>query len=138
MNGLTDHRFNLLKKAAAAGHDHAGVASDWRAAIDRLVVKARAANETHEQAFSRVTSTGEGAAFLKMQRAAEDRETADRIGRPREYQPAEVRRGQIEKALSDAALNLAKARGLSFERAFGEVLDTPAGRQLYTALRAEV
>jgi hypothetical protein len=133
---LTDHRFTILKRAAARGHAHAGVATDWSAGIDRLVRAAQRPGEDYAVAYARTVATGEGRDFLKMQREAEDTERADARGRPRKHQPGELVRSRIEEALADAAMAVAKAQGLSFESAFAKVLQTPAGSDLYTALRA--
>ena len=133
---LTDHRFTILKRAAARGQSYAGVATDWQAGIDRLVRAAQHPGESYESAYARVTATGDGADFLKMQRAAEDEERADTRGRPRLYQPTAITRSKIEEALSAAALKVAAAQGISFESAFGKVLQTPAGAELYADLRA--
>jgi hypothetical protein len=132
---LTDHRFTILKRAASAGHAHAGVASDWEAGIDRLVRAAQRPGEDYAVAYARTVATGEGRDFLKMQREAEDTERADTRGRPRKYDPGEITRSRIEAALSDAALKVATAKGLSFEQAFALVLKTPAGAELYNDLR---
>jgi hypothetical protein len=133
---LTDHRLAILSKAAPRGHAHAGTVEDWQAGIDRLVKRAQRPGEDHATAYARVTATGDGRAFLDCLRKAEDGEAAERRGRPRKYQPGEVVRSRIEAALSDAALKLAAANGTSFESAFARVLQTPAGSDLYTALRA--
>lgn len=133
---MTDHRFTILKRAAAQDDHRAGIASDWSAGIDRLVKADTRPGESFESAYSRVTATGEGRAFLDQLRKAEYAERADARGRPRKYQPAEIRRTKIEEALSAAALKVAGAQGISFESAFAKVLETPAGVELYTALRA--
>jgi hypothetical protein len=134
---LTDRRFAILKSAAARGpaYAYAGVSEDWQAGIARLVKAAQRDGETRESAFARVTASGEGAQVLECFRRAQDTESAQRRGRPRKYQPGEIKRSQIEKALSAAALDLATATGSSFESAFAKVLQTPAGSDLYTALR---
>lgn len=133
---LTDHRFTILKAAAQRGQSYAGVATDWQAGIDRLVRAAQRPGEDYAVAYARTVATGEGRDFLKMQRAAEDTERADARGRPRIYQPAAITRSKIEEALSAAALKIAAAQGISFESAFGKVLQTPAGAELYADLRA--
>lgn len=133
---LTDHRFTILKRAAAQGDHRAGIASDWTAGIDRLTKAAQRPGESYASAYARVTATGDGRAFLDQLRKAEDAERADARGRPRKYQPGELVRSRIEKALTDAALKVAEAQSISFESAFAKVLQTPTGSDLYTALRA--
>jgi len=132
---LSDNRFTILKNAAARGHAHAGVAEDWEAGIARLVKSAQRPGESYESAYARATAGGEGLAFLDCLRKAQDTEAAQRRGRPRQHQPGAIVRSNIEKALTTSALDLAKAQGVSFETAFAQVLDTPAGSDLYTALR---
>jgi len=132
---LSDNRFTILKNAAARGHAHAGVAEDWEAGIARLVKSAQRPGESYESAYARATAGGEGLAFLDCLRKAQDTEAAQRRGRPRQHQPGAVKRGAIETALADAAMAVAKARGISYESGFALVLDTPAGQDLYAALR---
>ncbi len=132
---LTDRRFTILKNAAPQGAAHAGTVEDWETAIARLTKSAQRAGETHESAYARVTSSGTGAAFLDCLRKSQDREASDRRGRPRESQPGAIKRSAIEEALSTAALKVAQAQGVSFERAFARVLETPAGSDLYNTLR---
>lgn len=133
---LTDHRLTILKRAAASDDHRAGVVSDWSAGIDRLTKAAQRPGETYAAAYARTVATGEGRNFLDCLRKSEDQERTDARGRPRKYDPGAIQRGQIEKALSDAALKVASAQGISFESAFAKVLQTPAGSDLYTALRA--
>ena len=136
MEPITDRRFAILAKAAARGEARAGVASDWEGGIDRLVKMDTRPGEPHESAYARVTATGTGRAFLDCLRKAEATERADARGRPRKYDPGAITRSKIEEALSRAALQVAQAQGISFESAFGKVLQTPAGAQLYADLRA--
>jgi len=135
MEQITDRRFTILKTAAARGHAHAGVAEDWQAGIDRLVKPAQRPGEDYAAAYARTVASGDGLAFLDCLRKAQDTEVALRRGRPRQCQPGAIVRSNIEKALTTSALDLAKAQGVSFETAFAQVLDTPAGSDLYTALR---
>lgn len=132
---LTDRRFTILKNAAPQGAVHAGTVEDWETAIDMLTKAAQRAGEQRESAYARVTASGTGAAFLDCLRKSQDREASDRRGRPREHQPGVIKRSAIEEALSAAAFQIAKAEGVSFEKAFTKVLETPAGSDLYTALR---
>jgi len=136
MEQITDRRFAILKNAAARGHAQAGVAEDWQAALDRLARGAQRPGESHESAFARITREGEGRAFLDCLRKAQAGDAAERRGRPRQYHPGALVRSRIEAALSAAALDLAKATGVSFESAFAKVLHTPTGSDLYSALRA--
>lgn len=136
MEQLTDCRFSILKSAAARGQAYAGTDDDWRAGLDRLAKSAQRVGESYEGAYARVICEGDGARFLACLRKAEVLEHTDARGRPRKYHPGEVTRSKIEAALSDAALKVAAARGVSFESAFALVLATPAGSDLYTALRA--
>ena len=133
---LTDHRFTILKRAAAQGDHNGGIASDWSAGIDRLTKAAQRPGETYESAYDRTVRAGDGARFLDCLRKAEDQDRLDARGRPRKYDPGAVTRSKIEEALSASALKVAAARGISFESAFGLVLQTPAGAELYSALRA--
>lgn len=125
-----------LQKLAAAGRADMVPAWEWSAAVEKIAKAAQRPDETFESAYARATTAGDGAAFLAAQRQAEDAEQIGQRGRPRQHEPGDIRRGQIEQALSEAALQLAAARGTSFERAFADVLATPAGGQLYAALRA--
>ena len=125
-----------LRKLAANGRADVVPADEWERAVDQIVKAAQQPGEPFESAYARATATGDGRAFLSAQRQAADGEAVAKRGRPRETAPGIVKRGQIETALTAAALELAKARGTSFERAFADVLDTDGGRQLYTALRA--
>ena len=125
-----------LRKLAANGRADVIPADEWERAVDQIVKSAQRPGEPFESAYARATASGDGRAFLSAQRQAADAEHVAKRGRPRETDPGVIKRGQIEKALSDAALELAKARGTSFERAFADVLDTDGGRQLYAALRA--
>jgi len=136
MEQITDRRFAILKNAAARGHAHAGTVGDWSSALDRLAKGAQRPGEDHATAYARVIGTGEGRAFLDCLRKAEAGDAAERRGRPRQYQPGEISRSRIEAALSDAALKLAATNRTSFESAFAAILRTPAGSDLYTALRA--
>ena len=133
---LTDHRFTILKRAAAQGDHNGGIASDWREGIDRLTKAAQHPGETYESAYDRTVRAGDGARFLDCLRKAEDTERTDTRGRPRKYDPGAVTRSKIEEALSAAALKVASAQGISFESAFAKVLQTPAGAELYDDLRA--
>ena len=129
-------QISTLRKLAADGRADAVPAFEWERAVENIVKSAQRPGEPFESAYARATASGDGRAFLSAQRQAADAEHVAKRGRPRETEPGEIRRSQIEKALSDAALKLAKARGTSFERAFADVLDTDGGRQLYAALRA--
>ena len=129
-------QIHTLRKLAAAGRADRVPAWEWSSAVEKIAKAAQRPDETFESAYARATASGDGASFLAAQRQAEDAEQIAQRGRPRQHEPGEIRRGQIEQALSAAALELATARGISFEKAFSDVLDTEAGRQLYTALRA--
>ena len=129
-------QISTLRKLAADGRADAVPAFEWERAVENIVKSAQQPGEPYESAYARMTATGDGRAFLSAQRQAADAEHVAKRGRPRAADPGVIKRGQIEKALSAAALELAKARGTSFERAFADVLDTDGGRQLYTALRA--
>jgi hypothetical protein len=133
---LTDHRFTILKRAAAQDDHRAGIASDWTAGIDRLTKSAQRPGETYESAYDRITREGDGARFLDCLRKAEDQDRLDARGRPRKYDPGAITRSKIEEALSAAALKVAEAQSISFESAFAKILETPVGIELYSALRA--
>lgn len=131
---MDDHQFERLRKSAHAGLHFAGDAADWHQAVVRVAKLAQREGETAEAAYARVCKDDPDArAMLSMHAQAS---TQARTGRPREYHPNIVKRGRIEAALSDAAMKLAKARGVSYEVAFSDVLKTDAGIGLYTALRS--
>lgn len=130
-------QIHTLRKLAANGRADMIPASEWERAVDKVVKAAQRPGEPFESAYARATSEGDGRAFLSAQRQAADGEEIAKRGRPRQFDPGVIKRGQIEKALSAAAFEVAKVKDVSFEKAFTQVLDTDAGRQLYAALRAE-
>lgn len=110
---------------------------DPAAQIETLAKRAQRDGEPFESAYARVTQDGEGRDLLLAQREADDAEDVAKRGRPQAHDPGEIRRGQIEKALTGAAVAMARDQGTSFEKAFADFLDTDAGKQLYAALRRE-
>ena len=134
---MDKHQLQNLRKAARAGLAWANDADTWHQGIEAIAKSQQRTGETFEQAYSRVTCEDVDArAMLAMSAdAARDAQAARKGGRPRAYDPGTIQRGQIEKALSDAAMQIAQAQGVSYEMGFARALDTPAGRDLYAALR---
>lgn len=131
------HQFHNLRKAARAGLSWSNDAATWAAGIDHIAKSAQRRDETFEAAYSRVVQENDDArAMMAMYRAAAaEAEAVRKGGRPRTYEPGTIQRGKIEKALSEAAMQIAQAESVSYESAFCKVLDTAAGRDLYSELR---
>ena len=134
---MNAHQLANLRKAARADLAWLNDAATWHAGIEAIAKAAQRPGETPEAAYARVTvEDADARAMLSMHAQASSQAQAARTGRPREYDPGVIKRGQIEQALSDAAMRVAKAQGVSYEMGFREVLNTDAGRDLYAALRA--
>lgn len=134
---MQQHQFHNLRKAARAGLSWANDAATWAAGIDHIAKSAQRRDESFESAYSRVVQENDDAiAMMQMYRiAAAEAEAVRKGGRPRTYEPGTIQRGKIEKALSEAAMRIAQAENTSYESAFCKVLDTDAGRDLYSELR---
>lgn len=134
---MQQHQFHNLRKAARAGLSWSNDAATWAAGIDHVAKTAQRSGETFESAYSRVVQENDDArAMMEMYRAAAAEAQAVRKGgRPREYDPGTIKRGKIEKALSEAAMQIAQAESVSYETGFAKALDTDAGRDLYSELR---
>lgn len=135
---MDDHQLRNLRKAARAGLSRANDADTWHRGIETIAKAQQRPDESFEQAYSRVTRDDPDArAMMAMGAdAASEAQALRKGGRPREHDPGAVQRGRIEKSLSDAAMQIAQAQGVSYEQGFAKALDTDAGRDLYTALRA--
>ena len=136
---MTPHEINNVRKAARAGLDYYTDRDGWDRALDHLAKAAVRPGESFEAAYARMMDADpDFRAILKARQATVDRdavEVAKRGGRPREYSPEAIKRSRAESALSDAAMRLAASEGVSFEKAFCQILDTPAGALLYKELR---
>lgn len=135
---MDHHQLQNLRKAARAGLSWANDADTWHRGIEAIAKAQQRAGETFEQAYSRVTrDDADARAMMAMSAdAASEAQAMRKGGRPRAHDPGAVQRGQIEKALSDAAMQIARTQGVSYEMGFARALDTPAGRDLYDALRS--
>lgn len=131
------HQFHNLRKAARAGLSWSNDAATWAAGIDHIAKAAQRSGETFESAYARVTQENDDArAMMDMySRAVSEAQAVRKGGRPREYDPGTIQRGKIEKALSEAAMQIAQAENVSYETGFAKALDTDAGRDLYSELR---
>lgn len=131
---ITNARLDVMKRAAATGRDLGIPAQEWADGIEALAKADQRVGEPFEAAFARVTAEGDGRAFLVAQREAEMQEVA-KAGRPRTHEPVEIIRSTVEKALTAAALEIAKRQGVAFETAFVRAIDTEPGRELLVKLR---
>jgi hypothetical protein len=104
-------------------------ASDWLESAERLAKADQRPGESFEQAFARVTASGQGAVFLKMHREPQGRIPA----------PVVVRyKGETETAeqeLHRLAVAEAKASGESYEQSMSRLLATAKGAELWQRMR---
>lgn len=138
---MQEYQFQKLCKAARAGVAETDSPAVWNAAIDQIAKSAQRDDETFEMAYSRVTLEDPDArALMRMYHDAVTKaQMVSKRGRPREEGRIMLKRGALEKALSDAAMMIAERDAISYERAFCKVLDTAEGRALYRQMQeAEV
>lgn len=132
---MDENFYANLRKAARAGMTHYATADDWELAQHWYVTRNRTQHESFEAAFARLlNSDAEMQAMDRMRRMARDTVTAKR-GRPRKHKPQNVHVSKAESRLFDMAAALAIKSGVSFERAFVQVIDSDAGAELYQQVR---
>jgi hypothetical protein len=133
---MNPHQLMNLRKAARAGLSWSNDPDTWHRGIEAIAKAQARPGETVEQAYARVIVHDDDArAMMQMYAAARDAAQVRKAGRPRAYDVGVIKRSDIEKQLSDLAMKRATVEGISYEMAFGRVLDTPEGANLYALLR---
>lgn len=125
-----------MVKAADAGMDHYVAPAQWHAAIEAVAAAKREQGESIEQAFARVTLEDPVCRqFSAMYKAAMAKGDNRSMGRPRKYKPEPAALSAAQNELARRSLDLAKVEGISFERAFVKVIDTPEGAAMFRETR---
>lgn len=125
-----------MVKAADAGMDHYAAPAQWHAAIEVVAKANRDQGESIEQAFARMTLEDPTCRRLSaMYKAALMKAEIRKMGRPRKYNPEPAALSAAQNELARRTLDLAKAEGISFERAFVKVIDTAEGASLFRETR---
>ncbi|MCA1775814.1 MAG: hypothetical protein LC676_09455 [Loktanella sp.] len=132
---------NLAKAARAEMPQYADAAT-WASGLDYLARKAQTPGQTYEQSYLAVAESPDGRAMYRAMQTAANAEMAgiskqrSAAGRPTDRTPTAIVADASESLLAKMATDRAQQDGCSFEIAYGKVVETEEGRELFKAAMA--